>query len=409
MSTLPATAAIIGAGLTGLMLAMRNVRTSPGWRATVTPLASIIGSGFLIIAPMLHALTGRWSLLAIAGLSALAYAIGSVMRFNVAVAEPRLQARHDTMLNRVDRVSQLVLGATYAVSVAFYTSLFVAFLAQRVPALELSQAAVTSVVLIAITAVAWRRGTRGLESIEVTAVTVKLAIIAGVLAGLALYDAQRAMPWFEHAPIADFSAWDTAAALAGMLMVAQGFETTRFTGHLYPRQVRVRAARRAQLVAAGIYVLFVGLTCPLYLEFPIAVLTETTVSETLGHVALVFPSMLFVAAAASQLSAALADTIGGAGLITEAAPVPLGDTAGCMLMVTTALAIVWTTDVFGIINVASKGFALYYLLQVLVTVRVLLGDPHRARRRRVAGLAGCGLLAAALLFVVVFSRAAPHA
>jgi len=40
-----------------------RVRHSRDWRATVTPLASIIGSGFLVAAPLLaHAVNG-WALL----------------------------------------------------------------------------------------------------------------------------------------------------------------------------------------------------------------------------------------------------------------------------------------------------------------------------------------------------------
>ncbi len=45
--------------------------------ATSTPLSSIFGSGFLIIVPILAGAVGPYSVLAMAGVCALAYAVGS--------------------------------------------------------------------------------------------------------------------------------------------------------------------------------------------------------------------------------------------------------------------------------------------------------------------------------------------
>ncbi|MFW2390480.1 MAG: hypothetical protein ACN4G0_19245, partial [Polyangiales bacterium] len=59
-------------------------------KATTTPLASIFGSGFLIIVPILAGAVGRHSAIAMAGVCALAIAVGSVIRFNIRNAEPVL-------------------------------------------------------------------------------------------------------------------------------------------------------------------------------------------------------------------------------------------------------------------------------------------------------------------------------
>ena len=45
-----------------------HMRHSTTWRATATPLASIIGSGFLIVAPLLGATVGRWAAFALSPL-----------------------------------------------------------------------------------------------------------------------------------------------------------------------------------------------------------------------------------------------------------------------------------------------------------------------------------------------------
>ncbi len=391
-------------------LAVRRIRTSELWRATVTPLASIIGSGFLIIAPLLHSITGRWSLAVIVVLSLFSYAIGTVLRFNIKFAEPWAKSHTGDFVRRLEVTAQLVLGMAYAISVAFYTSLFVSFLYERVSFSILPPPAVaTTLVLSCIAMIAWNRGTRGLETIELTAVTVKLAIIGGLLFALALYDIQTGIEWFSHSRTAELSAWDTMAVLAGMLMVTQGFETTRFTGNHYAPGIRILAARNAQLIAIAIYIAFIGLTCPIFLEYPITELTETAISKTLGQAVVVLPLLLFVAATASQLSAALADTIGGGGLLAEASPIALSEKHLYALLAAAAILIVWSTDVFGIINLASKGFALFYLLQVLIAARLLMAGVHAKTVHTGWGLAGCGVLAGLLLFVILFSRPAPHA
>lgn len=48
--------------------------------ATTTPLASIFGSGFLVIVPILAAAVGSYAVFAMAAVCALAYAVGSLIR-----------------------------------------------------------------------------------------------------------------------------------------------------------------------------------------------------------------------------------------------------------------------------------------------------------------------------------------
>jgi hypothetical protein len=59
--------------------------------ATATPLASIFGSGFLVIVPILNGAVGPYSLFAMTAVCGLAYAVGCVIRFNIRHAEPLLE------------------------------------------------------------------------------------------------------------------------------------------------------------------------------------------------------------------------------------------------------------------------------------------------------------------------------
>jgi len=74
------------------MLLSPKFRKSEHWQATLTPLSSIIGSGFLIMAPILASIVGNFSPLAVFGVVLLAYSIGHVIRFNILHVEPRSYA-----------------------------------------------------------------------------------------------------------------------------------------------------------------------------------------------------------------------------------------------------------------------------------------------------------------------------
>lgn len=394
--------------IAAIVLFLPRLRQSVQWRATVTPLASIIGSGFLIIAPLLHSVMGKWALLGIILLSILAYTLGSVIRFNIRHAEPELARNPHGSIATLEKASQWALGAAYAISVAFYISLFAAFVFDRLAIADTTLIKLfTSGLLVIIMLVAWLRGARGLETIELFAVTIKLAIIVGVLVALATYDIQVQSAWFKHEAIQSLSHFETLSMLAGMLMVTQGFETTRFMGNNYNAEQRIKAGRYAQWIAIFLYAVFIGLTCPIFLDFPITELNETTISYTLGQAIWVLPILLLVAATASQLSAALADTIGGGGLLKELFHLPISPQFYYVLVIAIAGILVWSSNVFEIINLASKGFALYYLIQTLIAFRLLL---QRRKEQRLTSLKvfSLSVIVVSLSFVIGWSIPAPH-
>ena len=394
--------------LVAIVLFLPRLRQSVQWRATVTPLASIIGSGFLIIAPLLHSVMGKWALLGIILLSTLAYLLGSVIRFNIRHAEPELARNPQGSIVTLEKASQWALGAAYAISVAFYISLFAAFVFDRLAIDDTTLIKLfTSGLLVIIMLVAWLRGARGLETIELFAVTIKLAIIVGVLVALATYDIQVQSAWFKHEAIQSLSHFETLSMLAGMLMVTQGFETTRFMGNSYNAEQRIKAGRYAQWIAIFLYVVFIGLTCPIFLDFPITELNETTISYTLGQAIWVLPILLLVAATASQLSAALADTIGGGGLLKELFHLPISPQFYYVLVIAIAGILVWSSNVFEIINLASKGFALYYLIQTLIAFKLVLLRPKEQRFKSLQLLGLCAIVVS-LSFVIGWSIPAPH-
>ncbi len=397
MATLAVVAAIV---IAGCALGARRVRSSEAWRATVTPLASIIGSGFLVLAPLLAATVGSWAPVAMTGIVVVAYAIGATVRFNIAHGEKILSSEHPPhVIVGVERVARFLLGLAYMISVAFYLRLLASFLLETIglegPVLG---RVVTTAVLAAIAVVGWSRGLHGIEAFEVPAVDIKLVVIAGLLAGMFVHGATHhvaALNSFSRFPT-NGDAPTVARRLAGMLLVVQGFETSRYLGRYYSPEVRISTMRRAQIISGVIYVVFAILVVPLFGHLGDGP-QETSIIDAARFVAPLLAPLLLVAAVASQLSAAAADTAGGSEMITERPRSQAGN-AGYLVVTAGATVIVWATDVFGIVSIASRAFAAYYLCQTIVaaTTASRTRPPHH--RRIIVANAALGLL---LLFIAL--------
>jgi hypothetical protein len=193
---------------------------------------------------------------------------------------------------------------------------------------------------------------------------VKLAIIAGFLAALAYFNADLFLSgqWKLEMPKQELT-WSTIRMLAGSLIVVQGFETSRFLGSKYSADERIRTMRVAQILSGLIYIAFIGL---------IAVVFKTNISNSETgiidlslSVSTFLPATLIVAAVLSQFSAAIADTIGSGGLLAEALGKRTSIGTNYLIVGVLGVGLIWTFDIYGIINFASRAFALYYGLQAV--------------------------------------------
>lgn len=109
------------------------------------------------------------------------------------------------------------------------------------------------------------------------------------------------------------------------------------------------------------------------------------------------PFLLVIAAVMSQFSAAIADTIGGGGLITETFHNFIDTKQSYLLLTIIATILTWLTNIYEIITIASKAFAVYYTLQVIVTILLKkhIGSPYLSRL-------AYQMLALILIFIILF-------
>ena len=381
---------------------------SRSWHATLTPLSSIIGSGFLIIAPLLASVVGTYSPLAVTGIVVLAYAIGGVIRFNIIHAEPLIHDREAyPVIYKIDLFANAVLSFAYVTAVAFYLSLLSSFLLTYIgfgdsPDLERS---LTTVIIVFIAAAGYIRGLGGLEKLEAYSMSLQLSIVAALLIGVVIYDfnfllSERSLI-FE---VKDRNWLTKAFILAGILLVVQGFETSRFLGEKYSAQIRVHTMRQAQLISGTLYIVSVVALLPIVQHLNLENIKIAEIVDATGLAATVLPLMLIVAAIMSQFSAAVADTVGAGGLACESCKKILPTNKAYLVVSILAIILIWTADLLEIISFASRAFALYYLLQCVVAI--IASHTQYERKAHHLNLVRFATLAGILTFIVIFAMPA---
>ncbi|MFC0444594.1 hypothetical protein ACFOD1_04755 [Pseudidiomarina halophila] len=387
-----------------IILFLPKIRDSELWRATAIPLASIIGSGFLIVAPLLAFTVGAWAIVAVIAILALAFLVGKAVRYNIKFSEPLTETDQQTTykaLTWAGELAKLVLAFAYIIAITFYLELLGAF-SLRLVGYEnpVAQKTIATLLLIFIGLFGWLRGLRLLEALEESSVNVKLAIISAFILGLAFFNAEQALSgdWQVPQLDPDFNL-ETVRILLGSFLIVQGFETSRYLRGDYPAHLRIKTMRYGQLIAAAIYVCFIALATTLFDEFE--TISETGVIDLSAEIAFVLPWLLIIAAVMSQFSAAVADMIGSGGLVEEASDKSISKHTAYLTVAILAIGLLWSTDIFSIIAYASRAFALYYALQCLIAAVHAISSI--GNERHIARGIGFGLLVVAMLAIAFFA------
>jgi hypothetical protein len=363
--------------------------------ATATPLASIFGSGFLVIVPILAGAVGPYSWLAMICVCGLAYAVGSVIRFNIRQTEPLLEdekAPHRAVF--FERTSDLALVIAYAISVCLYIRILAAFLLGGLGIdTPLNEHIVTVAVISIIGFVGYTKGLDMLQNLEKIALGVTLIIIVALLSGFAFYDLNSLKGAGIQMPkMPDHSWWQILTIVGGTLIVVQGFETSRYLEEEFDTDTRIRSCRLSQIISTGVYIVFILLAIPL-MHFLGKKVEDNALIMLAGKASALLPVPLVIAAVLSQFSAAVADTIGGGGNMVEATKQHV-DSRHAYLLICGVAAMVAFFSTLTVLALASRAFAFYYTLQCLVAFNV---------SKSLAQRFGIALVAAALVFITLFA------
>lgn len=389
-----------------VFLSLPKLRNNEHWQAMLTPLSSIIGSGFLIMAPLLASIVGDFSPFTVLGIVLLAYSIGHVIRFNIMHVEPR---RNDGTLSQttkeIEYLGNIVLVLAYMVAVAFYLSLLSSFLLNYMGYSDLTlERWLTTIIIIFIGLVGYLKGLGGLEKMESLSMTVQLSIVIALLIGLAVFG----INFMNSDEVLKFTYQERSIPtqfqmLAGALLVVQGFETSRFLGEKYSPEVRVSSMRNAQIISGFLYVISVILFMPIVQHIDLMHVELAQIIEATGAAAIFLPLMLMIAAVMSQFSAAVADTGGAGGLLNENSNRRLSCGICYVGVAISAILLVWAVDLLQIITLASRAFAIYYFLQTLLSLVYCYKDCPLDSRLTIFHRAFYIVIAMILLYVIFFA------
>lgn len=346
-----------------------------------TPLASIFGSGFLVIVPVLASAVGPYAISAMVIVAFVAFFVGTIVRYNILCAEPILAKGSNRFTVVVERISDFALVAAYVISICLYVHILSAFVLAEFPLdTAFNKSALTSAVIGAIIVVGLFGGLDPLEKLERWALYGTLLIVAILLIMFAAYDINQYLDQrsFSLPGVPDRSAWEIATIVAGTLIVVQGFETTRYLGEDFDENTRIRSSRWSQYVSLSIYILFVALAQPLVVALG-GKYSDNSLLIIAGTASVLLPLPLIVAAALSQFSAAVADALAAAANLQESSEQRVSSRWGYLLVGAAAIALAWSGSTFEIIALASRAFALYYLLQCFVAYSVFRNVGERVR------------------------------
>jgi hypothetical protein len=363
--------------------------------ARTTPLASIFGSGFLVIVPILNGAVGPYSLVAMAAVCALAYAMGEVIRFNIRHAEPLLaEGAVSDRTARRERTANLALVLAYTISVCLYIHILAAFLLGELGIDTPRRENVLCVIIIAVIGLVGRfRGLNMLLVLERWALVLTGVLVLALLAGFAIFDWRAATSHtLEWPTLPKQDLWTVLTIVGGTLIVVQGFETARYLGSEFDRDLRIWSCRSSQIVSTIVYLLFVALATPL-MHFLGGKVEDNGLLKLAGIASSLLPIPLVIAAVFSQFSAAIADTVAGGGTVAESTQGKVDERQAYILICGIAVVLSFASTLT-ILAFASRAFAFYYFLQCLVAMSVSKSSTQRA---------AIGLLAAVLAFITLFA------
>ncbi len=361
-----------------------------------TPLASIFGSGFLVVVPILASAVGPYALPAMMIVACVAFLVGSVVRYNILCAEPVLARGENAITLLTERLSSYALVLAYVVSVCLYVHILSSFvLASFELDSEFNKSLLTSIIIGAITIIGLFGGLKPLERLERWALYITIVIVGLLLLMFALYDINQYITFkqFTLPEMPDRTLWEIVTIVAGTLIVVQGFETTRYLGEQFDVSTRILASRWSQYFSLTIYILFVALALPVVSTLN-GVYDDNSLITLAATASLLLPIPLIIAASMSQFSAAVADTLAAAANLKETSNQRIDTRWGYLLVGITAMLLSWTSSTFEIIALASRAFAFYYLLQCIVAFSVC----DNIRKRMLFTSIG-----AVLAFVLVFA------
>ncbi len=183
--------------------------------------------------------------------------------------------------------------------------------------------------------------------------------------------------------------------MLGLFAMVQGFEASRYIGARFSGELRISTMRWAQVISTFVFVALIGLVLLTFSQFrpdPDA----TAIFVVSEQVSPYLPWLILLAAIGSQLSAITNATASRSALLIEATRQSVPRKFTFPILLVPAIMIVVFTDVTAAVAIASRVFAVYFVLQSIIAVML-------ARRAKAwPALAGATIVGAMMAVIAVF-------
>lgn len=347
-----------------------KVQASATYKAMVVPLANIMDVGFIVLSPIIVVLVGYDAPWVMLGLCLLAIFMGFAISYNINNYEP-LVGKPDK-LHRWNSAALWSLVLASVANIAYYALLLMTLVLLPIGDLyspELASATAAAL-LAALMVYGFVKGLAKLNDLGNKTTAFNLAAIVAVLVAFAIFNIQRLVGTDFDWP--DFNApndAETFRKVLGLFALVQGFEASRYLGAYFSTEVRIKTMRSAQYIASIVFVLFVALSLILFATVkvkPDAAAIFTVSSE----VSVFLPFLIMAAALGSELSAIVNATESRTDMLAQQVGDRLTKRWTFPLLLVPTILVVLLTDVTSAVALASRVFALYYLLQAYIAGRL---------------------------------------
>jgi hypothetical protein len=315
-----------------------------------------------------------------------------VISYNIRHYEPLAGTR--------DRANSVSIWANWSlfgasmVNIAYYTQLLMTLVLLPIGVYTQERVTIMSAALLVLVIVAGYQGhLPALNRLGDRTTAFNLAALFAVLAAFAVYNVAEAIEgnWSfpSYEPPIDA---DTLRKMLGLFAMVQGFEASRYIGARFSGELRITTMRWAQVIATTVFSALIALVLLPFGQFrpdPGAAAIFVVSKQVSPYL----PWLILVAALGSQLSAITNATSSRSDLLIEATHQAVPRKFTFPILLVPAIMIVVFTNVTSAVAIASRVFALFFVLQSVIAVLLA----YRAKSwPSVAGFSTVGLVMASI-------------
>lgn len=355
-------ALIVLAGLAWFLYS-RRVQSSTRYQATVVPLSNIMDVGFIVMSPAIVLLAGYGAPLVMLGICLVAIATGFAMAYNIRHFEP-LAGSGDRLLG-LGRVSRYALTFASVINIAYYTLLLVTLALWPLDAYSERNLAIVGTVLLGVLIVIGLAGRMDdLNRLADKTTAFNLSAVIAVVVAFGVYNVQEWLGGRWELPPSD-TVIDSQSfrQILGLFAIVQGFEAARYIGSRFPAELRVTTMRVAQGIATVVFVALLAFVLILFVQVDTD-FDGTSIFLVSDEVGDLMPWLILLAAIGSQTSAIIGATMSRSDMMVTETSVSRRTTF--LILLVPAIAVFLLTDVPLAVSLASRVFAVYFVMQALI-------------------------------------------